>query len=194
MFDPIKFARAQFPVLPAKEALEIIKSSKVLNLKAGDVFIEQGEVSYSSAFIVKGLMRAYCITNDAEEKTVLFRGEYEWIGSIPSMIKDKPANEQVVALEDTLLFLFDFRHFRSMAEKNSKISAAYSRMVEDMLSDAIDRIQDFTVLTAEQRYVKFERENRKLMQRIPLKYLASYLGIAVPSLSRIRARIAKGGN
>lgn len=194
MFDPFKFTSERFPFLGVEDVAALLKSSKLIKLKAGEQFINQGEIDYSSAFIVKGMMRAYCITDDADERTVLFRAEYEFIGSIPSMIYDEPATEQVEALENSVLFLFDFRHFRKLAEKNNAISRAYSHMMEDMLHDAIGRIQDFTVLTPEQRYLKFERENPKLMQRIPLKHLASYLGVAVPSLSRIRARIAKGGN
>jgi len=194
MFDPFKFASNRFPYLGTSDVAALVKTAKVISLKSGDVFIRHGEVDTRTAFIVSGLFRTYCITSEGDEVTQVFKKEYELIGSIPSMLFNEPASEQIEAIEDTLILLFDFKNFRELAKKNRSLSSAYTSMIEDMLHEAIDRIQDFTVLSAEQRYVKFESENRKMMQRIPLKHLASYLGIAVPSLSRIRARLAKSGN
>lgn len=194
MFNALELVRQKFPMLDAKEALKVIANSELRKLKPGEVLIEDGTVAPITAYIAKGILRAYIVTEGVEEKTVLFRKEGEFIGAPPSMFKDEPAQENVEALENSVVFIIDWKGFRELAKKNIHLANAYARVVEEMMLEAVERIQDFTVLTPEERYIKFEKENRKLMQRIPLKYLASYLGVAVPSLSRIRARLAKEGN
>ncbi len=193
MFNALEFARQKFPSLNAKEVTQIVTNTKLKKLKAGEVFIEAGTVAEGPAYIAKGLMRSY-VDRDGEEKTVVFRKESEFIGSLPSMFRDKPAIETTVAVEDSVIMMLDWVGFRALAGKNAVIGRAYSRLIEDMMLEAVERIQDFTVLTPEERYTKFENDNRNLMQRIPLKYLASYLGVAAPSLSRIRLRLSQKGN
>lgn len=191
MFDPFKFASERFPSLAAKDVASLIKTSKVVRLKAGETFIKQGERNPQSGFIISGIMRAYCIVDGYKEVSIIFRGVYEFIGSIPAMMFDEVADEQVEALEDTVLFVFDYANFRSLAKSNTGIAKAHSRVMEILLKDAISRIHDFAILSPEERYVKLIKENKKLVQRVPLKYLASYLGITEVSLSRIRGRISK---
>lgn len=191
MFDPIEIAKTQFPDLGIEDVLTLVKSSRLVKRKAGHVLIKQGEISHQAAFVVNGLVRVYCVLDDGGEKTVLFRKEQDFVGSFPSMLHDKPAEEQVEALEDSILCLFDFKTFRKLARKNFNISKAYSSGLEKALEETIVRIQDFSVLSPEERYVKFMKENKDLNQRVALKHLASYIGVAVESLSRIRARISK---
>ena len=193
MFNTLEFARQKFPFLEVKEAMAVIANTELRKVQGGEELIKEGEVASFSAYIIKGIFRAYKYV-DGEEKTVLFRKETEFIGAPPSMFRDKPAEETVIATEDSLILVFDWKGFKELSKKNSKVANAYSHLVEDMMLEAIDRIQDFTILTPEQRYLKFVSENKDLMNRLQLKHIASYIGITEQSLSRIRARLAKGGN
>lgn len=193
MFNTLEFIRQKFPFLEAKEAMKVIAKSKVKKLKTGEVFILEGEVAEVTAYIAKGILRAYS-TVEGEEKTILFRREGELIGSPPSMFKGMPAQETVSAVEHSLILVMDWKGFRELSIKNLQLSKAYTRAVEEMMLDAVQRIQDFTVLTPEQRYLKFLKENKELINRVQLKHVASYIGITEQSLSRIRARLAKAGN
>lgn len=193
MFNTLEFARQKFPSLNAKDVTQIVTNTKLQKLKAGEVFIEAGTVVEGPAYIAKGLMRSY-VDRDGEQKTVVFRKESEFIGSLPSMFRDEPAIETTVAVENCVIMMLDWVGFRALAGKNAVIGRAYSRLIEDMMLEAVHRIHDYTTLSAEERYMKFVKEEKGLLNRIQLKHLASYIGVTEQSLSRIRARIAKGGN
>lgn len=194
MFNVQEFVRTKLPFLSVAETLKIVAKTKVIKLAEGEVYIKEGEVNENPGYIAKGLMRAYTLKNEAEEYTVVFRKEGEFIGALPSMLREQPANETVVAMEDSVLFQFDWKGFKKLAHKNATISRAYSHIIEEMLLDAVQRIQDFTLLSPEERYLKLIEDEPDLVDRVPLKHIATYLGIAVPSISRMRARIAKKGN
>lgn len=190
MFNTLEFARQKFPSLNAKEVAQIIAKSKLRKLKPGELFIKEGEVSSGPAYIAKGVMRSY-VKVDGEEKTVVFRKDSEFIGALPSMFNDEPAVETVVAVENCIILTLDWKGFRQLAAKNSIIGRAYSRVIEGMMLESVDRIHEFTTLSAEQRYVKFIQENKDLLNRVQLRQVASYIGITEQSLSRMRARSAK---
>lgn len=190
-FDPKEYIQRFFPFLEVQDLAQIIQHTKIIKLNEGDIYIAKGEKEPKSALIVKGLVHAYHILNEEEQKTILFRKEFEFIGSLQYMIEGKPAVEQVEALEKSWLIEADFHVFREMAKKNIRVSRAYNSLVETMLMDAVNRLISFTLENPEERYLKFAEENQDLLQRIPLKYLASYLGVTSFSLSRIRKRISQ---
>lgn len=190
MFNTLEFIRLKFPFLEAKEALKIIANTKIRKLKAGEVFIQEGEVAEVTAYIAKGILRAYT-TVEGEERTVLFRKEGELIGAPPSMFKGSPASETVEGLENSVILVIDWKGFRRLAKTNKQVGNAYTQAVEDMMLEAVERIQDFTILSPEQRYLKFIKEEKDLVNRVPLKHIASFIGVSKVSLSRMRARIAK---
>lgn len=189
MLNIQEFVRQKFPFLDVKEALKVISKTELRKLKVGEFLIEEGKVTNFTAYIIKGLFRAY-VMRDGEERTVLFRKEMEFIGAPPSMFKQAPAQENVVAVEDSVVLIIDFVGFRKLARESMALSAAYTNLIEEMLLEGVERIQDFTTLSPEQRYLKFVDENKGLMNRIQLKHIASYIGVTEQSLSRIRARVA----
>ena len=67
----------------------------------------------------------------------------------------------------------------------------YSEGLADAFLEAADRVRFFTLLTPEERYIKMLEESPKLVQRVPQKYLASYIGVTTVSLSRIRKRVSE---
>ena len=69
-------------------------------------------------------------------------------------------------------------------------SALYSQAILEDLQKVIKHIQDRQVQTVEERYLQLMSLHQDLFNRVPLKYIAGYLGMAPPSLSRLRKRLA----
>ncbi len=65
------------------------------------------------------------------------------------------------------------------------------KLIQEVQYYTEEILQEIQTETAENRYIKLLESNPALLQRVPLKYLASYLGIAAQSLSRIRKKLAK---
>jgi CRP-like cAMP-binding protein len=99
-----------------------------------------------------------------------------------------------VAVEPTVLLVVDFKEFKKKTESDPLYMRLYSEIMETLLVAAIERIEDFTKKNPEQRYLRLIETHGHLIERVPLKYLASYLGVTSPSLSRIRKRLSQNRN
>ena len=83
--------------------------------------------------------------------------------------------------------------FKRLAKQNIHFMSLHNEGLEDSMLDAIERIRFFIMMTPEERYAQLLRKSPHLIQRVPQKYLASYLGVTTVSLSRIRKRISESG-
>ena len=67
----------------------------------------------------------------------------------------------------------------------------FSQVILEDLQKALRQMQDWQMLSVEERYLNMMRDHGGLINRVPLKYIAGYLGVAPPSLSRLRKRLGK---
>ena len=85
----------------------------------------------------------------------------------------------------------DFKEFKKRIDTDLLLMRVYTQVIETSLVAAIERIEDFTKKSPEERYKRLLDSHGFLIERAPLKYLASYLGITAVSLSRIRKRLTQ---
>lgn len=137
-------------------------------------------------------MRAYQLKPNGDEITILLRWESQFVGSYDTIMWQKPSRFIFQALEDTTLTETDYNLVQEMADRNSSIGAYRSIFQVDMLKEATGRIESFVLLSPTERYLKLIHEKPDIANRVPDKYLSTYLGITPVSLSRIRKRIASG--
>lgn len=190
--DPLSLIKERFPYLHEDDMAAVMRLASMRTVSAGEHLIRAGTVNYSGFLVVKGLLRNYHILPDGSERTVLFTSEGGSVASYATVFRNLPTVEQVTAIEETLVIAMDTREMRKLMESRPELRLAYSQVIEQLLLDAITRIDRFVLLSPEERYRAFVKENPGLEQRIPQKHLASYLGITPVSLSRIRARAVRG--
>ena len=154
--------------------------------KRKDHFLYQGDICKQLGFITKGYVRLYFL-KDGDEITKDFNFENSFCGSYASFSLRQPSRFNIVAMEKVKLYTIGredlFRLFDKYAclQKLGRLSMEYMFIRKEM------REASFLLDTAEQRYAELLQQNPKITQRVPLKYLASYLGITAETLSRIRA-------
>ena len=148
-----------------------------------------GEIAKYVGFINRGCMRYYYIDNKGDEHIIYFAQEEWWIGDLNSFYNETPTPNNLQALEECELFLYDKESF----EKIRNDVPAYDAFVKAKHAKAADaRIE--TMMSqrsegAEERYQKLLKSFPDIFQRVPQHYIASYLGIKPESLSRIRKKI-----
>ncbi|MCF8277323.1 MAG: Crp/Fnr family transcriptional regulator [Flavobacteriales bacterium] len=189
--DPLQLIRQRFPYLSDEDLMSVGSLFQMRRLEPGESFIKAGRVNYTGALVIEGLLRNYHHLPNGAERTVLFTAEGQTVGAYSSIIKHMPAVEHVVALETTMLLTMDMREFKKIMVASPNLMQAYAQILETMLLEAIERIDQFVLLSAEHRYLRFKKDFPDLEQRIPQKHLASYLGITAISLSRMRNRMVK---
>lgn len=186
------FKKHKFLALEDLRLLYGIVSLK--KIKAGEVIINEGDMFHYAVFVKKGLLRNYIITSDGEDRTLYFASEGMQTTCPETVFLNKPSIETVEALEDSFLIYLDTIKFNKLSKKRPTLLRLKINNMEKGVMHSVERVRFFTVLSPEERFVHFRNKNPDLIQRIPQKYLASFLGVTTVSLSRIKSRITKKVN
>ena len=177
--------------LDEEEKEAITSLSLFRNVEKGTILLKTGEVSKVGYFILKGCLRKYYMV-EGEEKTTAFYTEME--GLTPqSLIDHKPSEYYISCVEDSVITVSTMELETEMLEKFPKFEKLCRLVSEDLLAKKQIEFDHFKTSSPEERYLCLLRDRPDLIQRVPLNYLASYIGITPPSLSRLRARIQKNG-
>ncbi|WP_345951443.1 Crp/Fnr family transcriptional regulator [Mucilaginibacter sp. PAMB04274] len=189
--EDIKFYLGIFKGLSLSDLNELFKMAHSRNLKAGNVYIEQGAVSKKLGLISSGLIRAYCIKENGDDITLMLRWENQFVASHDNIILNQPSRFIYEALEDTSLLEFDYERIQAILDNNPKLSSHRNLFLLRMLAEALERMESFVLYTPEERYLQLMKEKPNIFNRVHNKYLATLLGVTPVSLSRIRKRIAQ---
>ena len=157
---------------------------------ARDTMLEvAGKVPVHHNFIVSGFMRKFYINDKGEEVTVDLNNGPRFFTSYFPFVNQSISNEYLQCITDCELL----RITKADADSSSKTSITQKdytiRLFEQILEEDKERMNDLATLTAEQRYIKLMKNSPAIIKNVPLKYIASYLGIKPESLSRIRREI-----
>ncbi|MDX2302451.1 MAG: Crp/Fnr family transcriptional regulator [Microscillaceae bacterium] len=158
--------------------------------KRNEILIRPGEVDKNLSLIINGLVRAFYLI-EGEEKTIYFRHEFTAIGCYESLFLNQPNSQFFQAIEDTQVLTIPFVHIERLEKEDLEFAYAINQRIKQLLVLALQKIERHIFYNAEEHYKILMKERPDLIQRVPQKYLASFLGIAPESLSRIRARMTK---
>ena len=154
-----------------------------------DYYLRAGECCRSKGYLNKGCTRNYVVDEKGHERILFFSFEDWWLGDFDSYYSGKPATNYVQMLEDSELLIISKENFQRSEQEIPKLKQWYSSKMLSSASAARNRIEEMKTLSAEERYLKLLEKQPHIFQRIPLQYIASYLNIEPPSLSRMRNRL-----
>lgn len=176
--------------LSPTEWMTLVQYGSIRSLKKGENFITANQVNTKIAFILKGAFRFFYEKND-NEITCLLGFENNLIGSFESNILKQPCTQTIQAIEDSELFIIDYKDLEKLYDKSPKFERVGRIILEYYLAYLQQRVTSYLLDTPEQRYVRLINETPDILNRVPLQYIASYIGVTPVSLSRIRKRILK---
>lgn len=160
---------------------------KLVNIKKGDILLEENNICNKLWYIEKGIIRQYIILN-GEESNKWFYTDNQWATSHYSYFEQKPAFDYLQAYEDTTAFSITFSEEKELLD-NLQYLKFHVLLLRNYLSILNFFMRDYKHMTADEKY-KFCIDNHpQFIQRIKLKELASLIGISQETLSRIRARL-----
>lgn len=167
-------------------SLDIFRS-----VEKGTTLLEEGQQSKDSYFVLKGCIRTMYII-DGEERTTAFYTEMEAV--TPHCVVSKAPSEYYIdCLEDSILLVSNSDMEAEMNAKFPKFETLCRMLSEEHLAKLKIDFDEFKTSSPEQRYLNLIQKRPDLVQRIPQRQLASYLGITPQSLSRLRARVFRKG-
>lgn len=159
------------------------------SFKKGEHLLSAGEICRYIIFIERGLVRYYT-NNDGTEQTHYFNKEGEFVCDYISFLPQLPSNVNIQALEDTVIYRISaggIQQFYSEVANGERFGRI---AIEKVFINVISQVVSLYTDTPDNRYLKFLSDYPELVQRIPQYYIAAYVGVKPPSLSRIRKRLA----
>jgi len=180
----------RFKFLKIQDLAVVFTFCTVKSFEKGEIIAREGDRFEQVLLVRKGIIRTYLLTPDGEERTIRLAKEKDITSCAASFLYGKPSTEYLAAIEDAKVILVDTKRLREASQKNLRILRLVNECIKEALAEAIMRVEFFTILTPEQRYKRLMEEAPELIQRVPQKFLASYLGITTVSLSRIKSRLS----
>ncbi len=173
---------------PEWEALETQLVTRSIAKKG--FLIQQGQTATEVCFLLSGSCRVF-YEKDGEEKTTYFSFENSLVAAYLSCLTGQPSTLSIQALEDCELIGFRYDALTALYEQFPAYQRFGRKLAEYLFMGLDIRLAEQLTLSPEERYLTFigTPAKRKIIERIPLQYVASYLGITPVSLSRIRRRI-----
>lgn len=193
--DDEKFLAFYTQVLGISECearLHISKFEK-LEFPKKKLLLQAGETENYLSFVESGIIRFFITKYDKndldKEYTFSFALENSFYSAYDSFISKKPCLYNIETLEKTVLYRITHEDLQNLY-KESKVANYLGRLsAEQLYLKKMHREISFLIQTAKQRYIELLETNPHYLQKIPLKYLASYIGITPQALSRIRKKI-----
>ena len=170
----------------------IIKSCYTPQLvQKKDLILREGDICRYVWFINKGLTRIFYINKEGEEVSTDFLREGQYVTDFRSFITQTPATINIDALEPCELLAMSFDDRNVILEKVAQGEKLGRLAAEEVFLKVFPRFEYFYLEKPEDRYKRFLQEYPEIVQRVPLHYIASYLGVKAETLSRIRSKVMK---
>jgi len=149
----------------------------------------QGEICKDLIFVQQGCLRLYYLQDDIEV-SVWFALKHSSAIEIFSFISETPTNNYLQAIEDSEVLYLPKSELNKLYESHPKMQEMMRKFWEDVILHLLDRFTALQRDSAEKRYLDLLNKP-ELLQTIPQKYLASFIGVTPTSLSRIKKNIIK---
>lgn len=167
---------------------EIAHRFKELTLKKNQFLVDENQICPYFCFVESGILQ-HAILVETEEKTTYLALRNSVTSSLNSFLNKIPSRKSIKALVDCQLWVIDLENFQDLLANNQVFHQFYYRLIERQIMLIDDYRIDLLTLSPEERYKKLLVTEPKLLQEVPLHYLASFLGISNRHMSRIRKNI-----
>ena len=170
----------------SKEAEQAIAEiSDIITIKKNKDLQTIGHTCKTIYFITKGVARIYYF-KDGIDITEQFFFENNIIARIESLFTGKPSRKAIQILEDAEIIAINSTQLFKLYDTFPEIERLFRKIFEAAYVETVNRIEGIQFHSAEERYNALLNEAPNVLMRVPLKYVASFLGITQVSLSRIR--------
>ena len=159
-------------------------------LRKRQYLLQEGDVCKYMAFVEKGLLRSYNVDEKGEEHMNLFAWEGWWTSDLHSFLSGEKAVFNIDAIEESELLMISLADFEEMTLQVPIMDRYFRILFQNSLVTKDRRLVSSNTHTAEEKYIQLTESNPKLIQRVPQNLVASYLGLAPETLSRIKKNIA----
>jgi len=186
----VAFIRTTIP-MPHDKALDIAEQFQPRLLKRHKYVLQEGNIGKEAFFLESGYLRAFVNDPDGNDVTISIFTPNSFVNNLVSFFRREPSEENIQAVTDCLVWAISYDALQTLFHGMPEFRE-FGRMMLIMNNLALkDRIVSMIRNTAEERYAALLQSKPDVFQHVPLKMIASFLGITDTSLSRIRRDFAQ---
>lgn len=189
--NPILDNISKIVILTPEEQQLFLSKIETKHYKSKTIILNAGEICKNSYFVNSGLLRSFNINDHIVEHVLGFACEGWWIGDMYSLLSQKPGNLFIEVLEDAEVVLLSKENQENLYREIPKLERFFRILTENSLVAIQERLMDNLSLTAEERFEKFCNKYPTLIQRVPQKQIASYIGVTPEFFSKMKARLLR---
>ncbi|HEY4291131.1 MAG TPA: Crp/Fnr family transcriptional regulator [Puia sp.] len=190
MLDMLRQYVSGYVALTNEEFTFLADKIVVRSLDRKHQLVLAGEVEQYMNFVVKGLVRMYFYRGKTEVITNIAK-EGQLIGSSASFLSGDPSSYYVETLEPSLLLSLTREDLDRIYQQSTRIEKLGRLMTTQFVLQKEEWELECMRLNTRERFLRFVENNPDLMQRVPQKYLASYLNMKPETFSRLKQLLRK---
>ena len=176
---------SKYVQLTTEEENYFLSLTQTRKIKKKQYVSQEGDINNSAKFVLSGLLRLYSIDKNGFEHIIQFAPSGWWIGDLMSYQKQKPGNLFIDAIEETELLEIPRNAMEQLFEEVPKFERFFRILSENALSAYQQRLSANLSLPAKDRFAYFVELYPSLLQQLPQKYIASYIGVTPEFLSKM---------
>jgi CRP-like cAMP-binding protein len=165
------------------------KHSYSCTFQKGKLLLKAGDICQHIYFIKKGVVRGFIKEAD-RDITTWITADNELVTSISGLDNKEPAAENMQAIEDCEMLALSFADVQTLYAQFPDFNILIRKLLQKYYQDAEGRAYIARLTNAENKYHEFLSRYGHLSNRVPLKYIASFLGMTLETLSRVRKRLS----
>ena len=166
---------------------------KTRKLKKKHFLHQEGDIQQHVGFVNSGCLRSYSIDKNGTEHILQFAPAGWWIADMQSFLAVTPSVISIDAIEDSEVLLLSHTDVEEMYSAVPAMERYFRILAERSLATFQQRLIDALSLTAAERYTNFCKRYPSLIQTLPQKYIASYIGITPEFMSKMLSQPMKRG-
>jgi CRP-like cAMP-binding protein len=177
--------------LTPEEQTLFLSLTETKTYKAKTILLKEAEVCTYSFFVTKGILRSYTIDENGVEHVMSFACPGWWIADMYSYLSQRPGQLYIEVNEDAEVILLSKENQEQLYNTIPKMERFFRILIENSLVANQQRLIDNLSFTAEARYDKFTKKYKELVNCLPQKQIASYIGVTPEFFSKMKARLLK---
>ncbi len=177
----------KFNVLSDIEFSDFLNICEYKEFAKKQYLLKAGNYNHGIYFLISGAVGLFEVIDGREMYQNFFLAR-EFANELKSLTTQIPSTKNLIALDDTKLFYLSRKKLLELYEKSVSFERLGRKLLEHLLNSQNEISYVLQSLKPEQRYAYLENKRPSLLKNIPLTLLASYLGLARETLSRIRAK------
>mgnify|MGYP006337653903 FL=1 len=175
---------------PEEQAL-FLSRTEVHQYKAKTILLNSGEICKYSYFVNSGILRSFNINDNIVEHVLNFACQGWWMSDMYSFISQKPGNLFIEVLEDSEVVVISKENQELLFQEIPKLERFFRILAENSLVAHQERLMDNLSLSAEERFEKFCAKYPTLIQKVPQKQIASFIGVTPEFFSKMKSKMLR---